>query len=84
MATAQGIRAGRAYVELGGDSSKLKRALSKARSACEQLATNARSKLELGAAITAPVATAVKTFADFDDHVPNPASARLEQRASRW
>ena len=69
MATAQGIRAGRAYVELGADSSKLKRVLAKARASCAQFANGARSKLELGAAIAAPVAVAVKTFADFDDQM---------------
>ena len=69
MATASGIRAGRAYVELGADRSKLQSGLRKAEAACKAFASKARSSLEFGAAIAAPLALATKTVADFDDQM---------------
>ena len=69
MATASGIRAGRAYVELGADRSKLQSGLRKAEAACKAFASKARSSLEFGAVVAAPLALATKTFASFDDQM---------------
>ena len=74
MATsATGIRAGRAYVELGADGSKLNAALRKAEADLKAFGTKTSEigkNLLKGSAFSAvPVAIATKTFAAFDDQM---------------
>ena len=68
MANAQGIRAGRAYVEVGTDESQLEKGLRAAEAKVKEFGKAIASigaKLgALGAAITAPLLGAAKTFAD--------------------
>ena len=73
MASVAGIRAGRAYVEIGADRTPLTRAL---RQSERDLKRFGRSYADLGkrmmgagAAIAAPVSLSVKTFASFDDQM---------------
>ncbi len=73
MASVAGIRAGRAYVEIGADRTPLTRAL---RQSERDLKRFGRSFADLGkrmmgagAAIAAPVSLSVKTFASFDDQM---------------
>ena len=69
MANAQGIRAGRAYVELATNASKLNAGLAAARGKLEAFASGAKSILTGALAVSAPVALAVKQFAAFDDQM---------------
>ena len=66
---AQGIRAGRAYVELATNASKLDAGLNAARSKVDSFANAAKTALAGAFAVAAPVALAVKTFAAFDDQM---------------
>lgn len=70
MATgAQGIRAGRAYVELGTNADKLNKGLASAQARVQAFASATRSALVSTFAISAPAALAVKSFAAFDDQM---------------
>ena len=69
MATAQGIRAGRAYVELGASMDKLNRDLTQAQQRLNAWSSGARSAMISAFAIATPVALATKTFAEFDDQM---------------
>lgn len=69
MATAQGIRAGRAYVELGASMDKLNRDLTQAQQRLNAWSSGARSAMISVFAIATPVALATKTFAEFDDQM---------------
>ena len=68
MATAQGIRAGRAFVELFADDSKLVRGLRQAEQKLKAFGDSIRNlglkAIGLGSAILAPLGAAAKTFAD--------------------
>jgi hypothetical protein len=68
MATAQGIRAGRAFVELFADDSKLVRGLRKAEQKLKAFGDSIRNlgmkATALGSAILAPLGAAAKSFAD--------------------
>ena len=68
MATAQGIRAGRAFVELFADDSKLVRGLRQAEQKLKAFGDSIRNMglkaIGLGSAILAPLGAAAKTFAD--------------------
>lgn len=61
---AEGIRAGRAYVELGVDNAAFVRGLN---NASRQLKSFGRSMMTAGAAITAPLLAASKAFAKIGD-----------------
>ena len=71
MSIASNIRAGRAYVEVTADTSKLGRGLAQAQAqlrAFGQTCTNVgRDLLVLSGAMAAPFAMAVRSFANFDD-----------------
>lgn len=73
MASANGIRAGRAYVELGADGSKLNAALRKAETDLKAFGKKTSeigaSILKVGAISAAPMALAARTFAGFDDQM---------------
>lgn len=73
MASASGIRAGRAYVELGADGSKLNAALRKAETDLKafgkKMSEIGASILKVGAISAAPMALAARTFAGFDDQM---------------
>ena len=73
MATAAGIRAGRAFVELGVNDSNFNKALRSAESRLRSFSSSAgalgASTVFGAAAIATPLALAVKTFADFDDQM---------------
>lgn len=69
MATAQGIRAGRAYVELGASMDKLNRDLTQAQQRLNAWSSGARSAMISAFAIATPVALATKTLAEFDDQM---------------
>ena len=73
MANTSSIRAGRAFVELFTDDSRLvrglRRASRKVKAFGEQIKTIGRKMAELGAAITLPLAAATKVFAGFDDQM---------------
>lgn len=69
MATAQGIRAGRAYVELGASMDKLNRDLTQAQQRLNAWSSGARSAMVSAFAIATPIALATKTFAAFDDQM---------------
>ena len=73
MASASGIRAGRAYVELGADGSKLNAALRKAETDLKAFGKKTSeigaSILKVGAISAAPMALAARTFAGFDDQM---------------
>ena len=68
MATAQGIRAGRAFVELFADDSKLVRGLRQTEQKLKAFGDSIRNMglkaIGLGSAILAPLGAAAKTFAD--------------------
>lgn len=73
MANVGGIRAGRAYVELYADSSKLQRSLKAAESRLKSFGDSASSIgaqfMGLGVAASLPIAAAVRGFAAFDDQM---------------
>ncbi len=78
MATTQGIRAGRAFVEIGGDDSRLLRALRRAQARLKAFGDGVR-QLGLGAvaasaAILAPLAGAAKIFASTGDQLDEMAA----------
>jgi len=68
MTTVQGIRAGRAFVELFADDSKLVRGLRRAEQKLKAFGDSIRNlglkTIALGSAILAPLGAAAKTFAD--------------------
>lgn len=71
MSASRNVRAGRAYVEVTADSSKLSASLSKAQAALRNFSKTAQSVgrelLTLGTVAAAPFALATKNFAAFDD-----------------
>ena len=71
--SAAGVRAGQAYVEIGGDPRKLFAALGKINAQIGKLGASMMSfgtKLAgVGAAVGAPLAMASRTFAQFDDAI---------------
>ena len=69
MTNAQGVRAGRAYVELALSSNKLDAGLDAARSKINAFASATKTAMASAFAISAPVALAVRAFADFDDQM---------------
>lgn len=73
MANVGGIRAGRAYVELYADGSKLQAALKSAESKLKAFGDSAASVgaqfMGLGVAASLPIAAAVRGFAAFDDQM---------------
>jgi len=73
MANVGGIRAGRAYVELYADASKLHRSLKAAESRLKSFGDSASSIgaqfMGLGVAASLPIAAAVRGFAAFDDQM---------------
>src|SRR5512133_3006131 len=68
MATANGIRAGRAFVELFADDSKLARGLKNAQKKLEAFGSGIRHigtrMMAAGGAVTAPLVAAAKAWAD--------------------
>ena len=73
MATAQGIRAGRAFVELFADDTKLVRGLRAAQKKLQAFGASVRSLgtqlFGVGAAIVAPLAAATNVFAGMGDRL---------------
>lgn len=69
MANAQGVRAGRAYVELALSANKLDSGLAAARAKINAFASATKTAMASAFAISAPVALAVRAFADFDDQM---------------
>ncbi|HQL76536.1 MAG TPA: phage tail tape measure protein [Phycisphaerae bacterium] len=73
MSNPQGIRAGKAFVELFADDSKLVRALKRAeaklRAFGDRLQTLGRKLLALGTVAAAPLGLATKIFAGFEDQM---------------
>src|SRR5690606_12261224 len=73
MAKAGAIRAGRAFVELFADDSKLAAGLRQASAKLKAFGASVTSRGKqmpgIGAAIATPLAFAVKVFADFDDQM---------------
>lgn len=73
MASVAGIRAGRAYVEIGADRTPLTRALRQSERDLKRFGLSyadlGKRMMGAGAAIAAPVSLSVKTFASFDDQV---------------
>ena len=73
MATAQGIRAGRAFVELFADDSKLVRGLRQAEKKLKAFGDSIRNlglkTIALGSAMLAPLAASAKLFAGYGDGV---------------
>ncbi len=70
MATAAGIRAAKAYVEIGSNTSKLTRGLNSAKMQLQSFAATAKtmggSLLAVGGSIAAPIVAGVKSYADFE------------------
>jgi len=73
MATAQGIRAGRAFVELFADDTKLVRGLRQAEKKLKAFGNSVRNlglkTVAFGSAILAPLAASAKLFSGFGDSV---------------
>ena len=73
MATAQGIRAGRAFVELFADDTKLVRGLRLAEKKLKAFGNSVRNlglkTVAFGSAILAPLAASAKLFSGFGDSV---------------
>jgi len=73
MPSAKGIRAGRAFVELFADDSKLVRGLRRAerrlKAFGKHISALGRKLAGLGAALAAPIALSVRVFAGFDDQM---------------
>jgi TP901 family phage tail tape measure protein len=73
MASVAGIRAGRAYVEIGADRTPLTRALRQSERDLKRFGLSyadlGKRMMGAGAAIAAPVSLSVKTFASFDDQM---------------
>jgi hypothetical protein len=73
MASAQGIRAGRAFVELFADDSKLVRALRRAEKKLKAFGAQVRAiglkVAAMGAAVVAPLVAATKLFTGYGDGV---------------
>ncbi len=71
MAIGSNIRAGRAYVEVVADSSKLQRSLTEAQAQLRAFGQSAsalgKDLLALGGTLSVPLLLATKSFADFDD-----------------
>ena len=71
MSLASNIRAGRAYVEIVADSSKLQRGLREAqerlRAFAQTATTVGRDLMALGGSMALPFVAAVRSFASFDD-----------------
>jgi len=73
MSAAGGVKAGRAYVEILLDQTKLEKGLKKAQAKLKNFGTSltnmGKGLLSVGAVLAAPMALATKTFADFDDQM---------------
>ncbi|MDR2763134.1 MAG: phage tail tape measure protein, partial [Planctomycetaceae bacterium] len=73
MADTSSIRAGRAFVELFADDSKLVRGLRNAETKVVQFGRNisniGKRLMTLGAVMSVPLAGSLKTFSDFDDQM---------------
>lgn len=67
--SAGGVRAGRAYVELGLNTSKLAAGLATAQARVASFAAASKAALVSAFTVSAPVALVVKTFAEFDDQM---------------
>ena len=82
MATQRGIRAGRAFVELFADNSKLvaglRAAQAKIKAFGKDLRDIGRRMATVGAAIAAPFVASAKVFASFEQQMAN-VSTMLEQ-----
>ena len=82
MPSTQAIRAGRAFVELFADDSKLVRTLRHAQRKLKRFGNDVRDigrrMATVGAAIAAPFAASAKVFADFEQQMAN-VSTMLEQ-----
>jgi len=78
MANTQGIRAGRAFVEIGGDDSRLQRALKRAQQRLKAFGAGVRQlglrAVAASAAILAPLAGATKIFASAGDQLDKMAA----------
>ncbi len=78
MANTQGIRAGRAFVEIGGDDSRLLRALKRAQQRLRAFGAGVRQvglrAVAASAAILAPLAGATKIFASAGDQLDKMAA----------
>ena len=73
MAAANNIKAGRAFVEVTADSSKLRKSLGEAQSQLRAFSQSCssvgRELLALGGAMSLPFALAERSFAGFDDRM---------------
>ena len=73
MASVRGVKAGRAFIEIMMDDSKLVQGMKRAQAKLQGFSTSVTAmgtKLTMiGAAISAPMAFATKQFADFDDQM---------------
>lgn len=69
FSTAQGVRAGRAYVELALSANKLDAGIASAKSKVDSFASATKTAMASAFAVAAPVALAVKAFAAFDDQM---------------
>ncbi len=78
MANTQGIRAGRAFVEIGGDDARLQRALKRAQQRLKAFGAGVRQvglrAVAASAAILAPLAGATKIFASSGDQLDKMAA----------
>lgn len=78
MAGAKGIRAGRAFVELFADDSRLVRGLKSAQAKLKAFGSGVgqmgTKMLAAGAAMAAPLGAGLKTFADFETNMSNVAT----------
>lgn len=78
MANTQGIRAGRAFVEIGGDDARLQRALKRAQQRLRAFGAGVRlvglRAVAASAAILAPLAGATKIFASSGDQLDKMAA----------
>ena len=78
MTSTQGIRAGRAFVEIFADDSKLVRGLKAAQAKLKNFGASVRAMgtklMAAGAAVAAPLAGMSKTFSDMGDHIAKMAA----------
>lgn len=78
MASAKGIRAGAAYVELYAEDSRLARGLHLAQRRLKAFSASIRQLgaglLKIGAAVAAPVVAGTKVYADFEQQMANVAT----------
>ena len=73
MSAAGNVKAGRAYVEILLDQTKLEKGLKRAQTQLKNFSASltnlGKSLLSIGAVLSAPMAIATKTFASFDDEM---------------